>query len=178
MTRATIIWFVGAAVVGAVAGGLHLLRSQTGGAHEGLPLAVGAFGLTVVAAAMLFHGVMVAAGEQDALAGPDPVVEDDGVGDTEQTDEVAGLHEHQDVHEQVHEHGAEAGIEADAGIAADAEVQEIAPERHDGERPSDETAYDPASSDDGQAVYTFRRGKPVREQAERTGRPPRRDRPA
>ena len=72
MTRATIIWFVGAAVVGAVAGGLHLLRSEIGGAHTGLPLAVSAFALTAVAAAMLFHGVMLAAREQDAAAGPAP----------------------------------------------------------------------------------------------------------
>jgi hypothetical protein len=72
MTRATIIWFVGAAVVGAVAGGLHLLRSAIGGAHTGLPLAVSAFALTAVAAAMLFHGVMVAAREQDAAAEPAP----------------------------------------------------------------------------------------------------------
>ncbi|WP_156022929.1 hypothetical protein [Terracoccus sp. 273MFTsu3.1] len=72
MTRATIIWFVGAAVVGAVAGGLHLLRSSIGGAHTGLPLAVSAFALTALAAAMLFHGVMLAAREQDAAAGPAP----------------------------------------------------------------------------------------------------------
>lgn len=176
MTRATIIWFVGAAVVGAVAGGLHLLRSQTSGAHQGLPLAVGAFGLTVVAAAMLFHGVMVAAGEQDALAGPDPVVEDDEVvedgrvGDSEPTDEVAGLNEHQGEHEYAQGHEVE--------LEEDAEGHEVAPEWHDGERASGETAPDPASSDDGPAVYTFRRGKPVRQQVERTGRPPRRDRPA
>jgi len=72
MTRATIIWFVGAAVVGAVAGGLHVLRSEIGGAHTGLPLTVSAFALTAVAAAMLFHGVMLAAREQDAAAGPAP----------------------------------------------------------------------------------------------------------
>ena len=72
MTRATIIWFVGAAVVGAIAGGLHLLRSDIGGAHTGLPLAVGAYAVTVLAAAMLFHGVVLAAREQDAAAGPEP----------------------------------------------------------------------------------------------------------
>lgn len=70
MTRGTIIWFVGSAIVGAAAGGLHLLRSELGGAHTGVPLAVGAFGLTALAAAMLFHGVMLAAREQDAAAGP------------------------------------------------------------------------------------------------------------
>ena len=74
MTRATIIWFVGAAVVGAVAGCLHLLRSAIGGAHQGLVLAVSAFALTALAAVMLFHGVMLAAREQDAAAGPAPRV--------------------------------------------------------------------------------------------------------
>ena len=72
MTRATIIWFVGAAIVGAVAGGLHLLRSAIGGSHTGLPLAVAAFAVTALAAVMLFHGVMLAAREQDAAAGPAP----------------------------------------------------------------------------------------------------------
>jgi hypothetical protein len=79
MTRATIIWFVGAAVVGAVAGGLHLLRSAIGGAHQGLVLAVSAFALTALAAVMLFHGVMLAAREQDAAAGPAPRVLDEPV---------------------------------------------------------------------------------------------------
>ncbi|MFM6848687.1 MAG: hypothetical protein ACKOVB_06240 [Terrabacter sp.] len=73
MTRGTIVWFVGSAVVGAAAGGLHLLRSELGGAHTGVPLAVGAFGLTALAAAMLFHGVVLAAREQDAAAGPAPL---------------------------------------------------------------------------------------------------------
>ena len=79
MTRATIIWFVGAAVVGAVAGCLHLLRSAIGGAHQGLVLAVSAFALTALAAVMLFHGVMLAAREQDAAAGPAPRVLDEPV---------------------------------------------------------------------------------------------------
>jgi hypothetical protein len=82
MTRGTIVWFVGSAVVGAAAGGLHLLRSELGGAHTGVPLAVGAFGLTVLAAAMLFHGVVLAAREQDAAAGPAPVDDDPTGGDT------------------------------------------------------------------------------------------------
>jgi hypothetical protein len=73
MTRGTIVWFVGSAVVGAAAGGLHLLRSELGGAHTGVPLAVGAFGLTALAALMLYHGVVLAAREQDAAAGPAPV---------------------------------------------------------------------------------------------------------
>ena len=72
MTRATIIWFVGAAVVGVVAGCLHLLRSQIGGGHTGLPLTVAAFALTALAALMLFHGVMLAASAQDAAAGAPP----------------------------------------------------------------------------------------------------------
>jgi hypothetical protein len=65
---------VGAAVVGAIAGGLHLLRSDIGGAHTGLLLTVGAYALTVLSAAMLYHGVVVAAREQDAAAGPAPRV--------------------------------------------------------------------------------------------------------
>ena len=68
MTRVTIIWFVGAAVVGAAAGVLHVLRSDLGGAHTGTPLAVGAWGLTVVAGLMIYHGIVVAAGEQDEAA--------------------------------------------------------------------------------------------------------------
>ena len=76
MTRGTIVWFVGSAVIGAAAGGLHLLRSEIGGAHTGVPLAVGAFGLTALAAAMLFHGVVLAAREQDAAAGPAPLDDD------------------------------------------------------------------------------------------------------
>jgi hypothetical protein len=77
MTRGTIIWFVGSAVVGAAAGGLHLLRSELGGAHTGVPLAIGAFGLTALAAAMLFHGVVRAGQEQDAAAGPPSAVDDE-----------------------------------------------------------------------------------------------------
>lgn len=65
ITRATIIWFVGAALVGAVAGVLHLWRSALGGGHTGTPLAIGAFALTAVAAVMLYRGMMTAAGEQD-----------------------------------------------------------------------------------------------------------------
>lgn len=72
MTRATIIWFVGAAVVGAIAGGLHLLRSDIGGAHTGVLLTVGAYALTGLAAVMLYHGVVVAAREQDDAEGPAP----------------------------------------------------------------------------------------------------------
>jgi len=82
MTRGTIIWFIGSAVVGTAAGGLHLLRSELGGAHTGLPLAVGAFALTALAAAMLFHGVVLAGREQDAAAGPPPVPVEHGVAET------------------------------------------------------------------------------------------------
>jgi len=68
MTRVTIIWFVGAAVVGGVAGVLHVLRSDLGGAHTGVALAVGAWAATLVAALMLYHGIVVAAAEQDEAA--------------------------------------------------------------------------------------------------------------
>lgn len=72
MTRATIIWFVGAAVVGAIAGGLHLLRSDIGGSHTGVLLTVCAYALTGLSAAMLYHGVVVAAREQDGDEAADP----------------------------------------------------------------------------------------------------------
>jgi hypothetical protein len=91
MTRATIIWFVGAAVVGAIAGGLHLLRSEIGGARTGLPLAVSAFALTVLAAVMLFHGVMLAAREQDAAAGPAPRFADEPQDELAYTQDEPGL---------------------------------------------------------------------------------------
>jgi hypothetical protein len=65
VTRATIIWIVAAAVVGAVAGVLWVLRSEIGGAHTGTPVVVGSVVLTLVAAALLYHGIMVAASEQD-----------------------------------------------------------------------------------------------------------------
>ena len=68
MTRVTIIWFVGAAVVGAAAGVLHVLRTDLGGSHTGTPITVGAWGLTALAALMLYHGIMVAAREQDEAA--------------------------------------------------------------------------------------------------------------
>ena len=53
VTRATIIWIVAAAVVGAVAGVLWVLRSEIGGAHTGTPVVVGSVVLTLVAAALL-----------------------------------------------------------------------------------------------------------------------------
>jgi hypothetical protein len=76
MTGSTIIWFVGAAVVGIWAGVLHVLRSEIGGAHQGRPLTVGAFALTALAALMLYHGVVLAAREQDAVE-PEPDSEDE-----------------------------------------------------------------------------------------------------
>jgi hypothetical protein len=75
-TPVTIIWFVGAAIVGAIAGGLHVLRSAIGGSHTEMPLMISAFALTALAAAMLFHGVMLAARAQDAAAGPAPEIDD------------------------------------------------------------------------------------------------------
>jgi hypothetical protein len=68
ITRATVVWFVGAAVVGAAAGILHLFRSAFGGGNSALGLAVATFALTLVAAAMLYRGIIVAAAEQDAAA--------------------------------------------------------------------------------------------------------------
>ena len=211
-TRATIIWFVGAAVVGAAAGGLHLLRSEIGGAHTGLPLAVGAFGLTALAAVMLYHGVVIAAREQDAFAGPEPelVGEPESVDDSELHDEL----ESRDTAEAAEEHApeplehdepepAESGVDAhgpaepEPAEAATAEPEPethdvpvlavAAPERHDADPGGGDTAYDPAydsaephaaGADEGPAVYTFRRGKPVRDAGPRSPRPPRRDRPA
>ena len=65
VTRATLVWIAAAAVVGGVAGVLWVLRSEIGGAHTGTPLVVGSVGLTLLAAALLYHGIMVAAREQD-----------------------------------------------------------------------------------------------------------------
>jgi len=83
MTPVTIIWFVGAAIVGAIAGGLHVLRSAIGGSHTELPLMISAFALTALAAAMLFHGVMLAARAQDAAAGPAPEIDADADADAD-----------------------------------------------------------------------------------------------
>jgi len=83
MTPVTIIWFVGAAIVGAIAGGLHVLRSAIGGSHTETPLMISAFALTALAAAMLFHGVMLAARAQDAAAGPAPEIDADADADAD-----------------------------------------------------------------------------------------------
>ena len=68
VTRATIVWIVAAAVVGGVAGVLWLLRSDLGGGRSGTPIVAGSIALTLIAAAMLYHGIMVAASEQDRRA--------------------------------------------------------------------------------------------------------------
>ena len=66
VTRATLVWIVAAAVVGGVAGVLWVLRSELGGAHTGTPIVAGSIVLTLLAAVLLYHGIMVAAREQDA----------------------------------------------------------------------------------------------------------------
>ena len=68
VTRATIVWIVAAAVVGSVAGVLWVLRSDLGGGRSGTPIVVGSIALTLLAAAMLYHGIMLAAREQDLRA--------------------------------------------------------------------------------------------------------------
>src|SRR4051812_49132745 len=148
MTRATIIWFVGAAVVGAGAGGLHLLRSEIGGAHTGLPLAVSAFALTTLSAAMLFHGVMVAAHEQDDAAGPGPDLfdDDDEFEVDDQADEAEGVDE-----------------------AGEVELQE-SETVHQADDVEDADDVQGPAHDEGPAVYTFRGGKPVKDRSRRTGR--------
>jgi type IV secretory pathway TrbL component len=149
MTRGTIVWFVGSAVVGAAAGGLHLLRSELGGAHTGVPLAVGAFGLTALAAAMLFHGVVLAAREQDAAAGPAPLDDDLAAGDPR------------------------------ASRAARAPGVAGAPERaqrSDSAESADRSdPAQPSGAPEPPAVYTFRAGKQVTDQPRR---PAKRDRPS
>lgn len=65
MTRATVIWFVAAVVTGTVAAGLHVLRSEVGGTHDALALAVAAWLFTGLTAVLLYRGIMTAAGEQD-----------------------------------------------------------------------------------------------------------------
>ncbi len=67
-TRATVVWIVAAAVVGSAAGILWVLRSELGGGHTGTPIVVGSIVLTLLAAGLLYHGIIVAAGEQDRRA--------------------------------------------------------------------------------------------------------------
>lgn len=68
VTRATIVWIVAAAAVGGVAGVLWVLRSDIGGGRTGTPVVAGSIVLTLLAAALLYHGIMVAAREQDQQA--------------------------------------------------------------------------------------------------------------
>jgi peptidoglycan/LPS O-acetylase OafA/YrhL len=65
VTRATLVWIVAAALVGGLAGVLWVLRSEIGGAHTSAPVVIGAVVLTLIAAALLYHGIMVSAREQD-----------------------------------------------------------------------------------------------------------------
>jgi hypothetical protein len=65
VTRATIVWFVVAAVAGAAAVFLHLFRSAFGGGSNALPLAIAAYTATAVAVIGVYRGVMTAAAEQD-----------------------------------------------------------------------------------------------------------------
>jgi hypothetical protein len=72
-TRTTIVWFVVAGVTGGVSVFLHLVRRHVAGDGSGAPLALTllAFGLSAVTAVLVFHGIMVAAYEQDQ-ASPRP----------------------------------------------------------------------------------------------------------
>ncbi|GAA2740753.1 hypothetical protein GCM10009868_04110 [Terrabacter aerolatus] len=194
MTRTTVIWFVGAAIVGAVAGGLHLLRSTIGGAHTGTPLAVSAFGLTALAAAMLFHGVVVAAREQDTAAGPAPRALDEqdgrepydpravaGDGRTFPVDDGPD-----DGTDEGLDDGLDDGDDADghdADGAADATDERGHHDGHDraegpdgqGHAHGHEDGDDRWAPVEGPDVYTFRGGKPI---TERAPRPSRRNRPS
>jgi hypothetical protein len=66
--RSAALWLVGAALVGAAAAVLHVLRSDFGGGHASPGLAVSAYLVTGLAALMLYHGIVVAARAQDAAA--------------------------------------------------------------------------------------------------------------
>jgi hypothetical protein len=164
MTRATMIWFVGAAIVGVVAGGLHLLRSAIGGSHTGLPLAVAAFALTALAALMLFHGVMLAAREQDVAAA--------------RSSRAANPRERVDPYARPDEDDYAVDDYADEDDQRWAPAARPAQQR---DEPLDRSgdgfgggSHD-RPHDQGPDVYTFRGGKPV---VERGARPARRDRPS
>ncbi len=154
------IWFVGAAIVGVVAGGLHLLRSAIGGSHTGLPLAVAAFALTALAALMLFHGVMLAAREQDAAAARSPRA----VSPRERVDPYV----RPDEDDYADDDYADEDDQRWAPAARPAEQRDEPFDR------SDDGSHD-RTHDQGPDVYTFRGGKPV---VERGARPARRDRPS
>jgi hypothetical protein len=66
-TRTTIVWFVVAGVTGGVSVFLHLVRQHVSRDGSGAPLALTllAFGLSALTAVLVFHGIMVAAYEQD-----------------------------------------------------------------------------------------------------------------
>lgn len=66
-TRTTIVWFVVAAITGGVSVFLHLVRQHLArdGAAAPLALTLLAFGMSAVTAVLVFHGIMVAAYEQD-----------------------------------------------------------------------------------------------------------------
>jgi hypothetical protein len=66
-TRTTIVWFVVAGITGGVSVFLHLVRQHVTRDGSGPPLALTllAFGMSAVTAALVFHGIMVAAYEQD-----------------------------------------------------------------------------------------------------------------
>ena len=68
LTRATVVWIVAAAVVGSAAGLLWVLRSDLGGDHSAAPVLIAAVVLTLLAAGLLYRGLLVAAGEQDRRA--------------------------------------------------------------------------------------------------------------
>ena len=72
--------------MGGVAAVLHVLRSDLGGAHTSLGLAVSAWLVTALAALMLYHGVVVAAEAQDAAAPPDEDLSQDPVLDPSRVD--------------------------------------------------------------------------------------------
>ena len=88
--RSAALWLVGAALVGAVAAVLHVLRSDLGGAHTSRGLAVSAWLVTALAALMLYHGVVVAAQAQDAAGPPDEDPSGDPVLDPARVDPDPG----------------------------------------------------------------------------------------
>ncbi len=66
-TRTTIVWFVVAGITGGVSVFLLLVREHVARDGAGAPLALTllAFGMAAVTAVLVFHGIMVAAYEQD-----------------------------------------------------------------------------------------------------------------
>ncbi|EWT03367.1 hypothetical protein N865_18790 [Intrasporangium oryzae NRRL B-24470] len=66
-TRATIIWFVGSALFAVAAGAVQLVP-RTAGTTLATQLTIAVWVLVAISALMLYHGLMVAAAEQDAAA--------------------------------------------------------------------------------------------------------------